>query len=98
MRKLFCFLVIKNACHSLPWVELESCSKLAERALIVCQSLGLKKESQFWTVAYHYIMIGDDYATSVVPPLDSCYDVVCDLATYRVSKLNIYICFIVNET
>jgi len=79
------FKVIKNACYSLPWTELELCTKIAERALVVSQSLGLKNEVQFWTVAFHYIMMGDDYATSVVPPLDSCYDVVCDCATYRVS-------------
>uniref|UniRef100_A0A2S2NNV8 WD repeat-containing protein 11 n=1 Tax=Schizaphis graminum TaxID=13262 RepID=A0A2S2NNV8_SCHGA len=79
--------LIKNACHSLPWTELELCTKIAERSLIVCQSLGLKNEVQFWTVAFHYILAGDDYATSVVPPLDSCYDVVCDCETYRKIQL-----------
>lgn len=82
------FKVIKNASNSLPWMELELCSKIAERALVVCQSLGLKNEVQFWTVAFHYIMMDDDYATNIVSPLDSCYDVVCDCATYRVSKNN----------
>lgn len=82
----YAFKVIKNACRSLPWTELKLCTKIAERALVVCQSLGLKNEVRFWTVAFHYIMMGDDYATSVVPPLDSCYDVVCDCATYRVSS------------
>lgn len=67
-------------------MELELCSKIVERALVVCQSLGLKNEVQFWTVAFHYIMMGDDFATNIVSPLDSCYDVVCDCATYRVSK------------
>lgn len=72
-------------------MELELCTKIGERALVVCQSLGLKNEAQFWTVASHYIMMGDDFATSVVPPLDSCYDVVCDCATYRVSLRNNFI-------
>jgi len=81
----YVFKVIKNACNSLPWTELESCTKIAERSLVVCQSLGLKNEVQFWTVAFHYIMMDDDFATNVVPPLDSCYDVVCDCTTYRVS-------------
>ncbi|VVC35482.1 Hypothetical protein CINCED_3A000598 [Cinara cedri] len=79
--------LIKNACRSLPWTELKLCTKIAERALVVSQSLGLKNEIRFWTVAFHYIMMGDDYATSVVPPLDSCYDVVCDCATYRKMQL-----------
>lgn len=67
---------------------------------MVCQSLGLKIELQFWTVALHYVMMGDDYATSVVPPLDSCYDVVCDCATYRVS-FRIFLVFffcLINKT
>lgn len=51
---------------------------------MVCQSLGLKNEAQFWTVAFYYIMMDNDNLTSVVAPLDSCYDVVCDCATYRV--------------
>lgn len=82
------YTVIKNACRSLPWTELEICTRIAERALVVCQSLGLKNEVKFWTVALHYVMIVDDNASSIVPPLDSCYDVVCDCVTYKVSKTN----------
>lgn len=69
----------------MPWSELEFCVKIPERALVACQSLGLKNETQFWTVASHYIMAVDDNATNIVSPLDSCYDVVCDCVTYRVS-------------
>lgn len=65
---------------------MELCTKIAERALVACQSLGLKNEAQFWTVAFYYIMMNDDFSTSVVPPLDSCYDVICDNTTYRVSS------------
>jgi len=83
------YAVIKNACRSLPWTELEICTKIAERALVACRSLGLKNEAQFWTVAFHYIMMVDDSAASVVSPLDSCYDVVCDCATYKVSITNV---------
>ncbi|XP_050546910.1 WD repeat-containing protein 11-like isoform X2 [Daktulosphaira vitifoliae] len=79
--------LIKNACLFIPWNEMKLCNKLIDRAVVVCQFLGLKNEVQFWTVASYYVNLNQDSVTSIVSPLDSCYDIVCDCMTYKKMQL-----------
>ncbi|XP_050421580.1 WD repeat-containing protein 11-like [Adelges cooleyi] len=80
--------LIRNACRSLLWTEINLCSKLLDRVLTVCQSLGLRNEVQFWTVASYYISTDEDCVANIVPPLDSYYDTICDCTTYRKMQLD----------